>query len=107
MPTFPTGASGGTFTSTTGLTIASGTGSVDLASSTPGIYVVTNTIAASGSCAASSETFSITVKETPTVDAGADQAVCEGAEVTLTAASTGGTVRSEERRVGKECRSRW
>src|SRR5690554_1545303 len=92
MPTFPTGASGGTFTSTTGLTIASGTGSVDLASSTPGIYVVTNTIAASGSCAASSETFSITVKETPTVDAGADQAVCEGAEVTLTAASTGGTV---------------
>src|SRR5690554_2475734 len=92
MPTFPTGASGGTFTSTTGLTIASGTGSVDLASSTPGVYVVTNTIAASGSCAASSETFSITVKETPTVDAGADQAVCEGAEVTLTAASTGGTV---------------
>nr|WP_299203049.1 T9SS type A sorting domain-containing protein [uncultured Brumimicrobium sp.] len=85
MPTFPTGASGGTFTSTTGLTIASGTGSVDLASSTPGVYVVTNTIAASGSCAASSETFSITVKETPTVDAGADQAVCEGTDVTLTA----------------------
>src|SRR5690554_1463871 len=85
MPTFPTGASGGTFTSTTGLTIEIGTGSVDLASSTPGVYVVTNTIAASGSCAASSETFSITVKETPTVDAGADQAVCEGTDVTLTA----------------------
>src|SRR5690554_1073574 len=92
LPTFPVGASAGTFSSTTGLSIIPGTGAINFSTSTAGTYVVTNTIAASGSCAASSETFSITVKETPTVDAGADQAVCEGAEVTLTAASTGGTV---------------
>src|SRR5690554_2276049 len=84
-PTFPTGASAGTFTSTAGLVITSGTGVINLATSDAGTYTVTNTIAASGACTASSETFSITVKETPTVDAGADQAVCEGTDVTLTA----------------------
>src|SRR5690554_7027845 len=85
LPTFPVGASAGTFSSTTGLSIIPGTGAINFSTSTAGTYVVTNTIAASGSCAASSETFSITVKETPTVDAGADQAVCEGTDVTLTA----------------------
>lgn len=84
-PTFPTGASAGTFTSTTGLTIAPGTGAINFATSADGVYVVTNTIAASGSCPATSKTFSVTVKASPVVNAGADEAVCQGTDVTLTA----------------------
>src|SRR5690554_5640426 len=84
-PTFAMGASAGVFTSTAGLTIASGTGAINFSTSTPGVYTVTNTIAASGTCLAASATFNITVNATPAVNAGADQAVCEGTSVTLTA----------------------
>ena len=48
--TFGTGASAGTFSSTTGLVIDASTGDVDLAASTPGTYVVNNDISASGGC---------------------------------------------------------
>jgi len=48
-----TGASGGTFTSTSGLVINSSTGAIDLDASTPGVYDVTYTTSGStpGSCA--------------------------------------------------------
>ena len=36
-----------------------------------------------------------------------DQAVNGAVAVTLASAGTSGSMRSEERRVGKECRSRW
>src|SRR5690554_2731929 len=85
VPTFPTGASAGTFTSTAGLVIASGTGVINLAPSDARTYTVTHTIAASGACTASSETFDITRHEAPVVDAGLAQAGCEGTDVTLTA----------------------
>lgn len=51
----------GVFTSTTGLSINGSTGAINLAASTAGSYTVTNTIAASGSCPASTETFDIEI----------------------------------------------
>jgi hypothetical protein len=84
-PTFPTGASAGTFSSTTGLTLTPGTGAINFTTSTAGAYTVTNTIAASGTCPVVTETFNVTVKDIPNVIAGTDQALCEGTDVTLTA----------------------
>ena len=48
-----------------GLSINSVTGVVDLASSTPGVYIVSNTIAAAGSCLAIVKTKSFTVTAVP------------------------------------------
>jgi gliding motility-associated-like protein len=62
LPTFSGGGSAGTFTSAAGLTfISPATGEVDLSTSIPGTYTVTNTIAASGGCPASTATSTITV----------------------------------------------
>ncbi|WP_415711178.1 choice-of-anchor L domain-containing protein, partial [Flavobacterium branchiophilum] len=64
-PTLATGSSAGVFSSTTGLSINSSTGLVNLASSTPGTYTVTNTIAATGGCAASIKTATIVITAAP------------------------------------------
>ena len=65
-PTFSGGGVAGTFSSTVGLVfVSTATGQVDLSASTPGTYTVTNTIAASGGCAAASATSSITIKALP------------------------------------------
>jgi len=64
-PSFGTGASGGVFSSTTGLTINPTTGVITLSSSTPGTYTVTNTIAASSGCAASTATATVTITAAP------------------------------------------
>ena len=50
----------GVFSSTTGLTITSA-GAIDLATSTPGNYVITNTIGASAGCGIVTATFAITI----------------------------------------------
>ncbi|MGZ4059786.1 MAG: T9SS type B sorting domain-containing protein, partial [Bacteroidia bacterium] len=61
-PTFSGGGSAGTFSSTAGLVFVSTvTGQVNLSASTAGTYTVTNTIAASGGCPATSATSSITI----------------------------------------------
>ncbi|OGX81158.1 hypothetical protein BEN47_19335 [Hymenobacter lapidarius] len=60
-----TGATAGTFSSTTGLAINAITGAVDLATSTPGTYTVTNTVAAAGGCAAAMATATFTVIARP------------------------------------------
>ncbi|AEA43384.1 T9SS-dependent choice-of-anchor J family protein [Fluviicola taffensis] len=65
-PVYPTGASAGAFSSTAGLVINVSSGAIDLASSTAGTYTVTNSIAANGSCAASTEEFDITIAAAPT-----------------------------------------
>jgi len=75
-PEFGAGASGGVFSSTTGLIINSNSGIVDLSASTPGLYTVTNDIAAVGSCPSSTETFDITVNALPVVTLGAFSTVC-------------------------------
>ena len=65
-PTFSGGGVAGTFSSTAGLVfVSTATGQVDLAASTPGTYTVTNTIAASGGCAAVTATSSITITALP------------------------------------------
>jgi len=62
FPTFSGGGVAGTFSSTPGLVFVSmSTGQVDIASSTPGSYTVTNTIAASGGCGIVMETSPITI----------------------------------------------
>lgn len=65
-PAFGMGASAGTFTSAVGLAINSSTGVIDLGASDEGTYTITNSIAASGSCPAASETFDVTISESPT-----------------------------------------
>ncbi len=89
-PDFSGGGSAGTFSSTQGLSIT-GSGNIDLTSSSDGVYTVTNTIAASGACPQVIETFDITVLASPVVNAGQDQDVCEGTNVTLTGAGDANT----------------
>ncbi len=65
-PTFSGGGVAGTFSSTAGLVfISTATGQINLSASTPGTYTVTNTIAASGGCAAVTATSSITITALP------------------------------------------
>ncbi|QBZ98795.1 PKD-like domain-containing protein [Flavobacterium sangjuense] len=62
-----TGAyTGGTFSSTAGLTIDPTTGAVTPSTSTSGIYVVTYMVPASGGCGAFPVTGSVEIKATPT-----------------------------------------
>ena len=65
-PVFGTGASGGVFTaSPSGLSINASTGVINLASSAPGTYTVSNDIAAGGGCAAAAATTTVTVNALP------------------------------------------
>jgi PKD repeat protein len=76
-PVFGVGASGGVFSATpSGLDINSNSGIIDLSTSSAGTYVVTNTIAAVGSCPASSETSTVVVNAAPNVALGAFSDVC-------------------------------
>ncbi len=56
-----TGTSGGTYSSTSGLTISAATGDINLATSTPGTYTVTYTVGASGGCAIYTNMASVSV----------------------------------------------
>ena len=65
-PTFSGGGVAGTFSSTAGLVfVSTATGQINLSASTPGTYTVTNTIAASGGCAAVTATSSVTITALP------------------------------------------
>ncbi len=64
-PALATGATAGTFSSTTGLALNATTGVISLAGSTAGTYAITNTVAASGGCAAVSSTSTFTINATP------------------------------------------
>ena len=59
--TLGTGASAGTFTSTTGLSVNATTGAINLTASTPGTYTVTNTVAAGSGCSAATATSTVTI----------------------------------------------
>jgi gliding motility-associated-like protein len=64
-PTFAPGSTAGTFTSTTGIVfVNANTGQINLAASSAGTYTVTNTIPASGGCAVSTSTASVTLSAT-------------------------------------------
>jgi hypothetical protein len=88
LPTFSGGGVAGVFSSTAGLVINTTTGQINLATSTPGTYTVTNTIAAAGGCAVVTATSSVTINALPTVSAGSQ--VCIGSTITLSP-TTGGT----------------
>ena len=63
--TLGTGATAGAFTSTTGLTLNATTGAITPATSTPGTYTVTNTVAAAGGCAPATATTTVTITAAP------------------------------------------
>lgn len=89
-PAFSLGASAGTFSSSAGLTfVSTATGEIDLSSSTPNTYTVTNTIAASGSCLAATDTAIITINALPaTVMTSTVTCLGQGATLTASGATT-------------------
>lgn len=88
-PTFGAGASAGTFSSTTGLSLNSATGALDLSASTPGAYTITNTIAAAGVCPATSETYDVTINATPTATVSGGGQLCGTGTIPVTVTLTG------------------
>ncbi|ASS50455.1 MAG: hypothetical protein A3D31_12875 [Candidatus Fluviicola riflensis] len=88
-PSFGAGASGGTFTSTAGLTINPSTGTVDLSASTPGTYTVTNTIPAAGVCPLVDEDFTVTINATPTATVSGGGQLCGAGTIPVTVTLTG------------------
>ena len=67
FPAFIGGGAAGTFSSTAGLVfVSTATGQVDIVASTPGTYVVTNTIAPSGGCGESTATSQIIISSVMT-----------------------------------------
>ncbi|WP_354582287.1 T9SS type A sorting domain-containing protein [Hymenobacter sp. UYP22] len=98
-PTLTSGATAGTFSSTAGLTVDAATGTITPGTSTPGTYTVTNTVAASGGCAAVTATATVTITAPATASFSyAATAYCTTATgtvaPTLAAGSTAGTFSS-------------
>ncbi|HEY0108484.1 MAG TPA: hypothetical protein VGB67_02585, partial [Fibrella sp.] len=89
------GTTGGTYSSTAGLSINASTGEINPSASTPGTYTVTYTIAAAGGCTAFSTTASVTITAAPSATISYTATpYCSGtAAVTLTGTS-GGTYSS-------------
>ena len=82
---FGSGAGGGLFTSTGGLSINSTTGEIDLSASTPGPYIVTNSITGIPGCADAIDTAGVTVRSLPVVSADASSlTICIGDSSELT-----------------------
>lgn len=81
-----TGTSGGTYTSTVGLSLNASTGAINATTSTPGTYTVTYTVAASAPCPQFQTTTNVTIQAQPTTAAaGADQSGCAVDAFTLAA----------------------
>jgi len=96
-----TGAyTGGTYSSSAGLSINGATGAITPSTSTPGTYTVTYTIPASGGCSAVAVITSVTITALPTAAISygtpfcTDNAVAQGVTLTGTGAYTGGTYSS-------------
>lgn len=86
-----TGTTGGTYSSTAGLTIDGTTGTIDLATSTPGTYTITYTIPASGSCSLFTTTASVTINPLPTATISyAGSPFCATGSATVTSTGTAG-----------------
>lgn len=90
-PVYPVGSSGGTFTSSGGLSISSATGIVDVSASTPGTYTVFNNIAANGSCPAASASTTISIVATPSTPVASNNGlICENGTINLTTPTISG-----------------
>ncbi len=84
---------GGTYSAPAGLTINTTTGAITPSSSTPGIYTVTYTIAATGGCPAVIATASVTINPLPTPVVTGPSPVCvsaTGVTSTYTTANVAG-----------------
>ncbi len=88
------GTTGGTYSSSTGLSINSATGTINLAASTPGSYVVSYTINASGGCSSFVTTTNIDINPAPfaTISYGATQFCLNGGTAAATITGTTGGV---------------
>ncbi|MFH2094244.1 MAG: proprotein convertase P-domain-containing protein, partial [Bacteroidota bacterium] len=79
LPSHTTGSDGTYTSSPAGLNfVNSSTGQINLATTAPGTYTITNTIAASGGCSADVYNNLVTIDPAATVNAGADAAICQG-----------------------------
>lgn len=78
-----TGTTGGTYSSTAGLTLDPNSGAITPSTSTPGTYAITYT--PNPACPYDS-TLTVDIHDLPIVDAGIDQQVCAGVGVTLNGA---------------------
>ncbi|RYY96465.1 MAG: T9SS type A sorting domain-containing protein [Chitinophagaceae bacterium] len=77
------GSTGGSFSSSAGLSINPMSGKINVGASTPGMYTVAYNIAAAGSCPAVNATASVTVMERPVVTPMPNVAVCAGSTVNV------------------------
>jgi hypothetical protein len=92
LPTFSGGGVAGTFTSSpAGLNFISSTnGQINLATSNPGNYTITNTISASGGCTLVQEISSITINLKPSITPTNNGPICSTGFLNLTSNVTGG-----------------
>jgi|GEM_PF-3327710 len=94
-----TGAAGGTYTSTAGLSINANTGAINLAASMPGTYTVTYSFSVNG-CAGMATT-TVVINATPGVPSVTSVQRCGPGQVTLTATGcANGTIRWYENQSG-------
>ncbi len=76
LPILNPGATAGTFSSTSGLSVDPVSGLITLFSSASGVYVVTNFVAAANGCAAATATTAVTIDSTTILTDPADQVRC-------------------------------
>jgi large repetitive protein len=95
LPALIAGAVAGVFSAApAGLVfVNTSTGEIDLKKSNPGIYTITNNVAASGGCTASTSSTNVTIYQAVTITAGPNQNVLAGSQVQLNGSvtPTGGT----------------
>jgi hypothetical protein len=87
-PTITNAGGNGSFSSTAGLVIDAPTGTINLATSTPGTYTVTYSYS-SGACTVSASTTSVTINPLPTITG--TTSVCVGSTTQLTGSATAAT----------------
>ncbi len=92
-PVFTPGSSAGLFSAVpSGLVfVSASSGEINLSASAAGTYTVTNSIPASGGCAAASASTTVVINPAPFVSAGPNQIVCSGNPVNLAGSMSGAT----------------
>ena len=91
VPVTMTGTAGGTYSATGGLSVNSATGTITLASGTPGFYTITYTVAAAGGCSVYTTSTGFTVLAVPSVTGSASFTCVGGSTGVITAVGSGGT----------------
>ncbi|HEX6426292.1 MAG TPA: gliding motility-associated C-terminal domain-containing protein [Niastella sp.] len=84
VPVTRTGNAGGTYSAGAGLSINSATGAINAASSTPGTYTVTYTVAAAAPCPGTSATTDVTITPAPLATISYPGTLCNVVHTTAT-----------------------